>query len=108
MKKRFRILDQMPAYSLEDQAKIVLACHLLHNFLRVNEQQRDELTVEEENEIAERVRTRHAAHQARPPLRFNGVTDAEREAADRRRDEIAEQLWATYQNQLRRRRMMQD
>ena len=33
-KKQWRILKQMPSYPIEKQAKIIVTCMALHNFIR--------------------------------------------------------------------------
>lgn len=36
LKNKWRILKQMPSYPIEKQAEIIVACMVLHNFIRDN------------------------------------------------------------------------
>lgn len=95
MKRQWRILQIPAEYDMDIQAQIPAALCALHNFVR-------RYDPEDDGELGG----------VNPPdedvepagVLADGPADAaERRRADRRRDDIAEEMWVDYQRELRRR-----
>ena len=78
-----------PEYSVEVQAKIVLALCALHNFIRIHDQ--DDLFSEEEE-----LETTRTAPERQPEDYRGYISEEERSRASTKRDEIAHAMWAQY------------
>lgn len=87
-----------PAYDLDTQAKMVPAMCVLHNFIHEHDSQdriiREEMTNPSDNDIE---------HVALPGELGRDITTAERNRANAKRDNIAQDMWDSYQRILRRR-----
>jgi hypothetical protein len=88
LKRQFRILICPPEVNMYLQARLPPALAAIHNFIRDHDPQ-DIDDVEELADPDPGARTGELA---------DGITRAaERERANRRRDDIAQQMWAQYQ-----------
>jgi len=88
VKKRFKILRDPPSYDLQTQVEIMPALAALHNFIRIHDPEEiDDLLADSFQEPD----LNSFGHLA------DGVTNsAIREAANVRRDLIAQQMWDDY------------
>ncbi|ETI38257.1 hypothetical protein F442_15794 [Phytophthora nicotianae P10297] len=88
LKRRFPILKQTPEYSVETQAKIVRACCVLHNFIRLQEDLPDdpEGELEEEDSDDERPDTNYPERN----------TTGNYRRASNLRDLLAKNMWDSY------------
>jgi hypothetical protein len=50
LKEKWRILKHLPSYPMKRQAKIILACMVLHNFIRDNHKNDDLFDMCDEDE----------------------------------------------------------
>jgi hypothetical protein len=91
VKRRFRLMVAAPEYSLETQTKIIPALCALHNFIRVYNPDED-MGVEELSARAPRRSQEDFSHQ--------GVSAQEKARANTKRDVIAKEMWAQYQEHL--------
>jgi len=91
VKRRFRLMVAAPEYSLETQTKIIPALCALHNFIRVYNPDED-MGVEEHSARAPRRSQEDFSHQ--------GVSAQEKARANTKRDVIAKEMWAQYQEHL--------
>ena len=103
-KRRYRIFDTGPEYPIETQAALIQALCVLHNVIRVYDPMDVPEWLEEDDEVAEKDNegTSDTASQSR---RINN--HAEKAAADNLREMIADQMWRSYQEELRLRRLRQ-
>ncbi len=85
LKRRFRVLRNMNAYAILLQAKIVLACCLLHNFIRMDETSDDWIFKSVDKEKTP----------SRGPHRY-GNHSAEKRLARINRENIAQDMWHDY------------
>ena len=92
VKRRFRILSISPEYSVQVQAKLVLAVCALHNFIRSYDPE-DGVAYDTEEIIREVTQPEAEQFGTR-------ITREESEEASQRRDEIAHAMWAQYQEYL--------
>ena len=90
LKKRFPIIASgtEPHYDLETMTEIILACCILHNFLR-NVDHDDSLLAEVDNELTEREEHNVSSSQVREEDHRMGSSI---------RDAIADHMWRDYQN----------
>jgi uncharacterized alpha-E superfamily protein len=91
LKKRFAILNKPIEYSTEDQAQIVQALGVIHNFIRIHDPD-DIPNIEACLDTA-----------VDPSTLASNVSRAERDRATQRRDSIAKEMWASYQEITQRR-----
>jgi hypothetical protein len=86
-----------PEYSLAVQTKLVPALCVLHNFIRVHDPDDEGDLDDKDNDEAE---ANHPQVVQAAPWRAedlgHSITSAERERAARKRDNIAEAMWAQY------------
>lgn len=92
LKKRFPILVRMPSYDITTQCKLVKCCMMIHNFIRLNALYEDAFYEWNQEIDGENDADVIATMQPTAP----------RQVA-RWRDEIAQQLWAQYQETLNNR-----
>lgn len=97
IKRRFKILAVGSEYSIDDQIRILPALCALHNFAKIHDNDDDE------DEL-------HAVVDPSPGdrngcLARSAISPAEKKRAQTRRDEIAQAMWESYQNELRIRGM---
>jgi hypothetical protein len=97
LKKRFAALSKPMEYSVEDQAKIMQALCVIHNFIRIH----DPDDIPKINKVDINPEPMHVS--GMDNLR-GSVSRAEREKASRKRDEIAKAMWDSYQDTVQRRR----
>lgn len=91
LKARFTILTTRPRYDLDIVARLPPALSALHNFIRIHDP----------NEIKDFLRHEEDPEEDTGVL-ANGYPDAtERQAANTRRDEIAQDMWIQYQGYRR-------
>ncbi|KAL5527937.1 hypothetical protein ACEPAG_6738 [Sanghuangporus baumii] len=94
-KRRFRVLTAAPEYDTKTQAKIVLAVCCLHNFIQSYDP--DDGMELDEDELERGV----------GPFRDKdfrvGTSAADQARANARRDQIANEMWESYQTYTRRR-----
>ncbi|KMT01526.1 hypothetical protein BVRB_9g215300 [Beta vulgaris subsp. vulgaris] len=86
LKKRFRVLDAEPFWSFETQVDVVLACCVIHNYLR-GVDPNDEITREADLEIA--------SQDTRTSLSRKEVREETKECV-KKRDAIALAMWNSY------------
>ena len=86
IKKRFPILTTMTSYPMEIQVDLVVkSCFMIHNFIRLNQGYEDEFDIWNEE----------------PDRTGNNYADEQNvQIAENLREEIAQQMWADYQNNL--------
>jgi hypothetical protein len=94
VKKRFPILKAMNCrgYSFPVQAKLVVACFGIHNFIRVNQGYEDEYDIPDEEEEDDFF----AASSV-------DIDEADDSAFSSYRDDIASRMWLQYRRELMRR-----
>jgi hypothetical protein len=108
LKKRFRIIAEANDYPMEMQAKLMPALCALHNFIRIYDPADDMDITEEEIESAV------SQEQPASGTYHSGIAAAETARAAERRDQIAQQMWASYcavlehRNQRRREERARD
>lgn len=100
MKKRFKVLREVTDLPIAGQARLIPACLVVHNFIRIHDP--DDDTVDEEDEVEVRAGGNDEDEEDESMLGA-GITPAETRRADARRDAIAEAMWADYRRQRRRR-----
>jgi len=93
IKKRFAILHHAPEFSMKVQARIPPALCAIHNFIRIHNP--DEIS-DFDNIQADLEPSNWGELALGPPTR------QERARADSRRDRIAQDMWASYQEILHR------
>jgi DDE superfamily endonuclease len=102
LKNRFAILRGNPNLDVDTQAQIAPALAAIHNFIR-------EYDDEEIEDLLQQYDADRAAepsnHEATGDLAQGPARTAERQAADARRDQIANNMWQQYREELRRRDM---
>ncbi|GMF18388.1 unnamed protein product [Phytophthora fragariaefolia] len=90
LKRRFPILKQPPEYSVETQAKIVRACCVLHNFIRIQKDLPDdpdgELKEEDDDDEPDVFRASY------PESHSSGSY----QQASNLRDQLAQNMWDSY------------
>ena len=89
IKQRFPILKMMTSYPMVTQIDLINICFMIHNFIRVNQGYEDEFDEWNEEHNDE-----------------NGDLNAENDdiaGANNKREEIAQHMWASYQNYLQNR-----
>lgn len=94
VKRRFRVLTTTPEYDQHTQAKIVLAACCLHNVIRSYDP--DDGMEVDENELEREIGPFQAED-----FRVDGSA-ADQARANARRDQIAGEMWESYQNYIRR------
>jgi hypothetical protein len=94
LKKRFAVLNKPIEYPIKDQAKIVQATCVIHNFIRIHDP--DDVPNVEERLVDDLEVDRASL--------VGSVSRAERDQASRKRDQIAQMMWASYQEVAQRRR----
>ena len=93
MKKRYRILVSSPEFSLETQARIVCGLAVTHNFIRIHDPE----------DLPEPLEATHNERADEGGIQ-DGISTAEQNRASSRRDRIAAEMWAAYQQRSVRRR----
>jgi hypothetical protein len=93
LKRRFRILILPPEYDMGIQARIPAALCALHNFIR----RHDPSDIEDYAEADESSRENTGIGD----LSTHAINGAERERAHRKRDQIAKEMWDSYQAFIR-------
>ena len=78
-----------PEYSLKTQAKFPPALAAIHNFIRIHDP--DDITYREAEKEASRCLPR-----IQPGDLGRGISQGERGRATKRRDDIANRMWAQY------------
>ncbi|KZT50631.1 hypothetical protein CALCODRAFT_418984, partial [Calocera cornea HHB12733] len=95
-KNRFRILRHGSEYPMKTQVRIVPACAVLHNFIRIHDASD---MLEDDDENIDKV----PAPSFSLPLPSLSVSAAELARANRRRDDIAQGMWESYTSHTRNR-----
>jgi hypothetical protein len=95
LKRRFRLLVHPPEYDLDTQARLPPALAALHNFIR--EHDPDELIDYED------INDPQPGARADGSLATGTARAAEKAQVNTRRDQIAQNMWAQYQEELERR-----
>lgn len=75
LKQRFPILKQAPEYSVDTQAKIVRACCVLHNFIRLQEDLPDDPEGELEEEDSDDKRPDTYNHESNTTRNFRRASN---------------------------------
>ena len=93
LKRKYQILRTPSEYSMETQARIVLACTALHNWVRSKEGDRADIFLEKETNSGKK------AQDIQPVIVYpeRAVTSKK---MDNFRDELAERMWADYQRYI--------
>jgi len=92
-KKRFKMFREANDFPIKVQGRIASAICVLHNFIHTHDPQ--DLEDEEGTEISEATQSGNDVIQSIPA--------AEAAAANRRRDQIAHDMWTQYQGVLAQR-----
>lgn len=101
VKKRFKVLRELTDLPIEGQARLVPACLVIHNFIRIHDP--DDLP--EDNEDDDVARGGEQGEDVdEEAMLGTGITRAETRRADARRDRIAEAMWTDYCSDRRHRR----
>lgn len=95
LKHRFRILLLSPGYSVEVQAQIPAALCAIHNFIRIHDDPDEVLPEELEDEGFV-----HGADAGNDHVYQVDFVEGVDNAAEQRRDNIAQAMWTEYQNLL--------
>lgn len=95
VKRRFRLMVAGPEYSRGVQAKIPAALAFLHNFIRHH----DPFDEAEENSDRDSIKPPEQ-QDINPEELGKYVTQAERNRASAKRDEIAKAMWADYEKEV--------
>ena len=107
-KECFQIIEVGCEYSIGVQVRLFLALCALHNFILANDAGDIQFwSVDSDpGSAAEPPLTgyEHGADSLEFPDLHGSITLEEREAADIRRDQIAEAMWLSYQEELQHRR----
>lgn len=107
-KRRFRLMAAAAEYSIRTQSKIPGAVAVLHNFVHVYDP--DDLAYDEgdNNDDSDDERTNNSRHEIPiTPENLGGhISQAEKDRAGVKRDEIAMVMWADYQQELQARNMV--
>ena len=99
VKHRFRVLQIPPEYNMHIQARLPLALCTIHNFI-----QRYDPNTSFDPGLGEQDPADDGDQVPGGPGLGDGPADAaERRRADQRRDNIAQEMWIDYQEELRRR-----
>lgn len=108
MKRQFPILQGVCEYPVSTQVKLFAALCALHNFIIANDHSDIEYwspeQSDESNDVAELPLTGYdqVAGDSDVPDLHSAISTRESDAADRRCDEIAQAMWTSYQQELRR------
>ena len=102
VKRRFPLLIQAPEYPLTTQAQLVPVICALHNFIRTHDPtDEDQFTVGNSGEVV------GVSESERPTPSddelHNYILRAEANRATAKRDQIAKEMWASYQQILEER-----
>ena len=100
LKREFKMAREPCEYKINIQCRIPLGLALVHNFLRTHDPTRhsDQLHIPLRHEPV------HNIHGDIEPAAQVPIAASEDAAASARRDRIASELWAQYQNELEARR----
>jgi hypothetical protein len=100
LKRRFALLTRSPEFPYVTQTRIVPALCAIHNFIRIHD-------VEEiENFPEDLVDPSFNQQQSVSGMEWQPASRAEQTRGKELRDEIALAMWESYQDELRRRRMI--
>ncbi|KAF8815798.1 hypothetical protein BYT27DRAFT_7070751, partial [Phlegmacium glaucopus] len=108
-KRRFKLMAAAAEYSIHTQAKIPGAIAALHNFVHVHDP--DDLAEEDgdNSDDSDDEETPHRQPHEIPitPENLGGhISQAEKDRASAKRDEIAKAMWEKYVEELRIRNMV--
>src|SRR3981189_3020985 len=98
MKNRFTILAIAPHLDMDTQARLAPALAAIHNFIRLYDPDEIIELIDGAEDMQPGTRVAQTGNFAVGP-----ANAAERASADRKRDEIAQQMWIQYQAELERR-----
>lgn len=93
-KRKYQILRTPSEYSMETQTRIIIACCMIHNYIRLIEGEKADILLDTE--------TQTPIPNIQPAVAYpeEGTTSSKK--MDKFRDEIAEKMWAQYQRYLAR------
>lgn len=89
MKRRYRILLIAPEYTLEIQTRIPCALAAVHNFIRENDEDLQELDVDDDEDV-------HGGGIADPDAEASIREAADDDEPSALRDSIADAMWEQY------------
>jgi hypothetical protein len=102
VKRRFRIFRDVSTFPPQTQARIILACCIMHNFIRRQSPEDDDLLLGAHQDLETALRGLETIMEGEDiedngdmQVQF-GISVAEGREADARRDQIAEAMWADY------------
>jgi hypothetical protein len=87
-------------FSVRTQARIIMACGIIHNFIRLHDPEDADLL-----DLDIEMDDNGLDGAVDPDELSAGISPEETERADARRDDIAKAMWASYQAELQRRAM---
>jgi hypothetical protein len=87
-------------FSVRTQARIIMACGIIHNFIRLHDPEDADLL-----DLDIEMDDNGLDGAVDPDELSAGISPAETDRADARRDDIAKAMWASYQAELQRRAM---
>ncbi|KAL4011963.1 hypothetical protein IC575_029030 [Cucumis melo] len=96
LKARFPILKQMPPYPIKTQKYIPIACCIVHNYIRLNDRQ-DDLFNDFSNELMIVEDTHNLSANLQSDIIELDVSRQHLREMARARDDIANQIWATFE-----------
>ncbi|KAF8205398.1 hypothetical protein K438DRAFT_1579758, partial [Mycena galopus ATCC 62051] len=102
-KKKFKMFRQPSNFSVRTQAQIIMACGIIHNFIRIHDP--DDADLDSDIEMDDDGLDGAPCGAIDPDELSAGISPNETEWADARRDNIARAMWASYQAELQRRAM---
>jgi hypothetical protein len=102
-KKKFKMFRQPSNFSVRTQARIIMACGIIHNFIRIHDP--DDADLDLDMEMDDGGLDSALRGDIDPDELSAGISPNETEWADARRDNIARAMWASYQAELQRRAM---
>ena len=94
IKRKYKILNTPPEYSIDTQSDLILGIAALHNFCRgLDGSKVDDYITELEGEIEDNEDTIIVDQGA-------SIRDSESRAMELKRDQIAEKMWLDYQGYI--------
>jgi hypothetical protein len=94
LKRKYQILQSPSEYSIDTQARIILACTALHNWVRFREGDKADILLESEGNSEKRVQD------IQPAIEYPEGTITSKKM-DAFRDNLAERIWSDYQRYIR-------
>ncbi|KAF8173245.1 hypothetical protein K438DRAFT_1610970, partial [Mycena galopus ATCC 62051] len=102
-KKKFKMFQQPSNFSVHTQARIIMVCSIIHNFIRIHDPADADL--DSDIEMDDDGLDGAPRGDIDPDELSAGISPNETEQADARHNNIARAMWASYQAELQRQAM---